>query len=146
MLSRFRSTLSGYATYSARGGLLPFLLHRITGLGTLLFLTIHITTTASVYFSPSFYNRFITVFRSPVFMLGEIVLVHARLAGLRFLPAVVRLCAWDQRPAAGAVRLHPERKIPQGGGVGTVGGLAGHIGDRSIGDHRRGAAASIGVV
>jgi len=75
MLSRFRSTLSGYATYSARGGLLPFLLHRITGLGTLIFLTIHITTTASVYFSPSFYNRFITVFRSPVFMLGEIVLV-----------------------------------------------------------------------
>ena len=75
MLSRFRATLAGYVTYSARGGLFPFLLHRITGLGTLLFLTIHITTTASVYFSPSFYNRFIIVFRSPAFMLGEIVLV-----------------------------------------------------------------------
>lgn len=75
MLSRFRSTLSGYATYSARGGLVPFLLHRITGLGTLTFLTFHITTTASVYFYPSFYNRFITIFRSPVFMFGEIVLV-----------------------------------------------------------------------
>ena len=75
MLSRFRSTLSGYATYSARGGLVPFLLHRITGLGTLIFLTIHITTTASVYFSPSFYNRFLTIFRTPAFMLGEIALV-----------------------------------------------------------------------
>ena len=75
MLSRFRSTLSGYATYSARGGLLPFLLHRITGLGTLIFLTIHITTTASVYFYPSFYNRFIGLFHSPGFMLGEITLV-----------------------------------------------------------------------
>jgi succinate dehydrogenase / fumarate reductase cytochrome b subunit len=75
MFSRFRSTLSGYVTYSARGGLFPFLLHRITGLGTLLFLTIHITTTASVYFSPSFYNRFLTIFRTPLFMLGEIILV-----------------------------------------------------------------------
>ena len=75
MLSRFRATLSGYATYSARGGLFPFLLHRITGLGTLLFLASHIITTASVYFYPSFYNRFLTVFRSPLFMLGEIVLV-----------------------------------------------------------------------
>jgi succinate dehydrogenase / fumarate reductase cytochrome b subunit len=75
MLSRFRATLSGYVTYSARGGLFPFLLHRVTGLGTLIFLTIHITTTASVYFSPSFYTRFLTVFRSPLFMLGEIILV-----------------------------------------------------------------------
>jgi succinate dehydrogenase / fumarate reductase cytochrome b subunit len=75
MFSRFRATLSGYVTYSARGGLFPFLLHRITGLGTLLFLSLHITTTASVYFYPSFYNRFITVFRLPAFMLGEIVLV-----------------------------------------------------------------------
>lgn len=72
---RFRSTLSGYVTYSARGSLFQFLLHRITGLGTLLFLTFHIVTTASVYFYPSFYNRFISVFRSPIFMIGEIVLV-----------------------------------------------------------------------
>jgi succinate dehydrogenase cytochrome b subunit len=75
MHSRFRATLSGYATYSARGGLVPFLIHRITGLGTLIFLTIHITTTASVYFYPSFYNRFIALFRTPAFMIGEIVLV-----------------------------------------------------------------------
>lgn len=75
MRSRIGSTLSGYTVYSDRGGLIPFLLHRSTGLGTLTFLTIHIITTASVYFYPSFYNRFIAVFRSPVFMLGEIVLV-----------------------------------------------------------------------
>jgi succinate dehydrogenase / fumarate reductase cytochrome b subunit len=75
MLSRFRATLSGYVTYSARGGLFPFLLHRVTGLGTLIFLTIHITTTASVYFSPSFYTRFLTLFRTPLFMFGEIILV-----------------------------------------------------------------------
>ena len=75
MRSRFGSTLSGYTAYTARGGLVPFLLHRITGLGTLLFLTVHITTTASVYFYPSFYNNFIKLFRTPAFMIGEIVLV-----------------------------------------------------------------------
>jgi succinate dehydrogenase / fumarate reductase cytochrome b subunit len=75
MLARFRATLSGYVTYSARGGLFPFLLHRVTGLGTLLFLSIHITTTASVYFSPAFYTRFLTLFRTPLFMLSEIILV-----------------------------------------------------------------------
>ena len=75
MRSRFGSTLSGYTAYSTRGGLFQFLLHRITGLGTLLFLTIHITTTASVYFAPSIYNQFIEKFRTPVFMIGEIVLV-----------------------------------------------------------------------
>ena len=75
MQSRFRSTLSGYATYTARESLYPFLLHRITGLGTLIFLAVHITTTASVYFFPSFYDNFITLFRTPLFMLGEIALV-----------------------------------------------------------------------
>lgn len=75
MLHNLKAALSGYATYKGGRGFLSFLLHRITGLGTLLFLTIHITTTASVYFFPKFYNHFIELFRLPAFMLGEIVLV-----------------------------------------------------------------------
>jgi succinate dehydrogenase / fumarate reductase cytochrome b subunit len=75
MQSRFRATLSGYATYTAKESLFPFLIHRTTGLGTLIFLAIHISTTASVYFFPAFYNQFIALFRTPLFMLGEIELV-----------------------------------------------------------------------
>jgi succinate dehydrogenase / fumarate reductase, cytochrome b subunit len=75
MQSKLKSTLSGYATYKGGQGLYVFLLHRITGLGTLFFLSFHILTTASVYFFPSAYNRFIEVFRWPPVMLAEIILV-----------------------------------------------------------------------
>jgi succinate dehydrogenase / fumarate reductase cytochrome b subunit len=49
--------------------------HRLTGLGTLLFLTIHILDTATVYFFPSLYQHAIELYRSTPFMLGEIALV-----------------------------------------------------------------------
>jgi succinate dehydrogenase / fumarate reductase, cytochrome b subunit len=75
MQPNLKSTLSGYVTYKGGQGLYVFLLHRITGLGTLLFLTLHILTTATVYFVPSAYDRFIEVFRWPAVMLAEIILV-----------------------------------------------------------------------
>ena len=75
MQSNLKTTLSGYVTYKGGQGLYVFLLHRITGLGTLLFLTMHILTTATVYFFPSAYDRFIAVFRWPVVMIAEIILV-----------------------------------------------------------------------
>ena len=75
MSSNFRATLSGYASYKDREGMIIFLLHRITGLGTLLFLVMHITTTASVYFAPAWYDRMIMIFRWPWVMFLEIILV-----------------------------------------------------------------------
>jgi len=75
MQPNLKTTLSGYVTYKGGQGLYVFLLHRITGLGTLLFLSLHILTTATVYFSPSAYDRFIEVFRWPPVMLAEIILV-----------------------------------------------------------------------
>ena len=75
MSQRLAKTLAGYAGYRQRDGMWLFLLHRLTGLGTLLFLSTHIVTTSMVYFSPARYSQFITLFRTPLFMLGEIVLV-----------------------------------------------------------------------
>ncbi len=75
MDSRFIQTLSGYAAYKGGKGFWAFLLHRVTGLGTLLFLTVHVTTTATVYFYPAGYNRLMEMFRWPPAMLAEIVLV-----------------------------------------------------------------------
>lgn len=60
-----------------REGHYAFLLHRLTGLGTLLFLFIHILDTSTVYFFPSLYEHAIAIYRLPVFMLGEIALVFA---------------------------------------------------------------------
>ncbi len=73
--SSIQTTLRGYVRYRGREGQWSFLLHRITGLGVLLFLAIHILDTATVYFFPSLYGEVITIYRSTIFSLGEIALV-----------------------------------------------------------------------
>lgn len=72
-----RYTLTGLARYSGRTGQFSFILHRLTGLGTLLFLAIHILDTATVYFYPSLYSHAIDLYRSTPFMIGEIFLVFS---------------------------------------------------------------------
>jgi succinate dehydrogenase / fumarate reductase cytochrome b subunit len=61
--------------YRPREGMIAFVLHRISGLAVLLFLSIHILDTSMVYFHPAFYEDFLVVYRSPFFMLSEIALV-----------------------------------------------------------------------
>jgi succinate dehydrogenase / fumarate reductase, cytochrome b subunit len=75
--SSMQTTLKGYVKYRGREGQWSFLLHRITGLGVLLFLTIHIVDTATVYFMPNLYTEVINVYRSTVFGLLEIGLVFS---------------------------------------------------------------------
>ncbi|MEX1247107.1 MAG: hypothetical protein WEA61_01375 [Anaerolineales bacterium] len=71
------NTIRGYALYKGREGHYAFLLHRLTGLGTLLFLTIHILDTSTVYFWPELYEHAIAIYRHPLFMMGEIALVFS---------------------------------------------------------------------
>lgn len=72
-----KNTVKGYAAYMGREGHYAFLLHRLTGLGTLLFLIIHILDTSTVYFFPSLYEHAIALYRATPFMLGEIALVFS---------------------------------------------------------------------
>ena len=74
-ISALKTTLHGYTRYKGREGQLHFLLHRITGVGTVLFLTIHILDTATVYFFPSLYQHAINLYRSTLFGLAEMGLV-----------------------------------------------------------------------
>jgi succinate dehydrogenase / fumarate reductase cytochrome b subunit len=76
-MSTLRVPLEGSLTYRGREGQWAYLLHRVTGLGTLLFLTIHILDTSTVYFFPSLYEHAIDIYRSTPFMLGEIALVFS---------------------------------------------------------------------
>ena len=68
--------------YRGREGQLSFIGHRLAGLGTLLFLAIHIVDTSTVYFGkqlgmPGLYAHAVDIYRSTPFMLGEIMLVAA---------------------------------------------------------------------
>jgi len=75
MLGSLRTSFTGYLTFRGGVGQVSFLLHRVTGLGILFFLTIHIVDTALVYFAPHLYEHALELYRSTPFMVGEIGLV-----------------------------------------------------------------------
>lgn len=73
--SSLKTALKGYVGYRGKEGQWSFMLHRITGLGVLLFLAIHIVDTSFVYFAPSLYEEVINLYRSTLFGIGEVGLV-----------------------------------------------------------------------
>ena len=85
--------------YKGRTGMWMWLLHRVTGLGILAFLIIHVVETALVIWNPALYDMFIASYKTLVFRIAELliffaVLFHA-LNGLRiivqdFWPASMR--------------------------------------------------------
>jgi len=74
-MASIKTILNGYVRYKGREGQMSFLLHRITGLGTLLFLTIHILDTSTVFFFPELYNHGIAIYRTTLFGIGEMILI-----------------------------------------------------------------------
>lgn len=74
-MSTLKTTLTGYAGYRGREGHWGFLLHRITGLGTVLFLVVHIIDIALVYFHPAGFLDVLKLYQSTLFGIGEIALV-----------------------------------------------------------------------
>jgi succinate dehydrogenase / fumarate reductase cytochrome b subunit len=74
-METLQTNIAGLIGYRGREGQISFILHRLTGLGTLLFLSIHILDTATVYFFPSLYAHAIDLYRSTPLMIGEIILV-----------------------------------------------------------------------
>jgi succinate dehydrogenase / fumarate reductase, cytochrome b subunit len=75
--SSIKTTMQGYTGYRGRQGQWSFLLHRLTGLGVLLFLIIHIVDTSFVYFAPALYDEVIKLYQSTLFGVGEIGLVFS---------------------------------------------------------------------
>lgn len=66
-----------------------WILHRVTGLGVLLFLIIHVIETAAIIYSPEFYDQALGLYKSPLFRFAELliffsVLFHA-VNGLRIV-------------------------------------------------------------
>ncbi len=76
-MANLNTTVSGYTRYRGREGQWAFMLHRITGLGTLLFLLIHIVDTSFVYFAPHLYRDVMELYRSTIFGIGELALVFS---------------------------------------------------------------------
>ena len=97
-------TLLGFAKYKGKG-FYAFILHRISGLGTILFLTLHITTTATVFFAPQWYDVLVEIFRNPIIMIAEIILaffvIYHGVNGLRIAYVdLIRPDLWKKKPTS----------------------------------------------
>ncbi len=68
-------TVTETLRYRGKIGQWSWALHRITGLGTLLFLFLHIIDTSWAVFYPDLYKEAIAVYQSPLFTVGEFLLV-----------------------------------------------------------------------
>jgi succinate dehydrogenase / fumarate reductase cytochrome b subunit len=72
-----KTAMASMIVYRGREGQMSFILHRLTGLGVLVFLVIHVLDTSTVFFFPSHYDHAIALYRSLPFMIGEIFLVFS---------------------------------------------------------------------
>lgn len=70
-------TLTETLRYRGAVGQWSWVMHRLTGLGVVLFLTLHVIDTSWAVFYPELYVRAIAAYQSPLFTLGEFGLVFA---------------------------------------------------------------------
>lgn len=68
-------TLTETLRYRGALGQWSWVLHRISGLGVVLFLTLHVIDTSWAVFYPDLYVKAIAVYQTPLFTIGEFVLV-----------------------------------------------------------------------
>lgn len=75
MATEYRArSLSQGLRYKGNAGMWTWLLHRVTGLGILAFLILHVIDTAAVVYWPSFYDHALDIYRSPLFRFAELVI------------------------------------------------------------------------
>lgn len=63
--------------YRGAIGQWSWVLHRLTGLGVVFFLVIHVIDTSWAFFYPDLYEKAIAIYQTPLFTVGEFVLVFA---------------------------------------------------------------------
>jgi succinate dehydrogenase / fumarate reductase, cytochrome b subunit len=78
MAVEYRSRSLGTALrYKGREGMWTWILHRVTGLGILLFLIIHVIETGLIIYSPAFYDEALILYKNPFFRLAELAIFFA---------------------------------------------------------------------
>lgn len=98
------TTISETLRYRGAIGQWSWVLHRITGLGVVLFLTLHVIDTSWAVFYPGLYAEAIAIYQTPLFTIGEFVLVacviyHA-FNGLRIAVFDLRPSLWKHQAKA----------------------------------------------
>ncbi|HLV36143.1 MAG TPA: succinate dehydrogenase, cytochrome b556 subunit [Spirillospora sp.] len=102
-------TVTEIMRYRGAIGQWSWVLHRITGLGVVLFLTLHVIDTSWAVFYPEKYVEAIASYQSPLFTIGEFALVacvvyHA-INGLRIILLDYRPHLWQYQQRAAYIVL-----------------------------------------
>jgi succinate dehydrogenase / fumarate reductase cytochrome b subunit len=74
MIRNVFNGVSGYISYRGGAGHLAFVMHRVSGLGTLLFLSMHIVLESTAHFAPHLYDKLNAGLRNPFALAAEILL------------------------------------------------------------------------
>jgi succinate dehydrogenase / fumarate reductase cytochrome b subunit len=74
MIKNIFNGVSGYISYRGGASHLAFVMHRVSGLGTLVFLSMHIALESTAHFAPHLYDKLNAGFRSPFALAAEILL------------------------------------------------------------------------
>ncbi len=74
-----RGGMFAWLGYRGGAGQVAWVLHRLTGVGVLLFFVIHVVDTMFIAYGPELYNKVMAIYRMPVFRYGEIALAAALL-------------------------------------------------------------------
>jgi len=74
MIKNILKAVSGYAIYRGGAGHFAFIMHRISGIATLLFLSMHILLESTARFAPQLYEKFNTGLRNPFALAAEILM------------------------------------------------------------------------
>lgn len=74
MIKSIFNGVSGYIAYRGGSGHLSFVMHRVSGLGTLLFLSMHILLESTAHFAPHLYDKLNAGLRNPIALVAEILL------------------------------------------------------------------------
>lgn len=87
--------------YRGKEGQLAWIGHRAAGLGTLLFFITHVIDTSWVYFAPELYAHAVALYKSPPFLVGEVLLMAAVIYhafnGLRIAVMDMRPTLWKHQ-------------------------------------------------
>ncbi|GIV85898.1 MAG: succinate dehydrogenase, cytochrome b556 subunit [Candidatus Roseilinea sp.] len=103
MFTPLMTTARESLRYKGSGHVL-WLLHRVTGLGVVIFLGTHIFGMSMATFNPPLHEAMLAVYKTPLFSVGEIVLAaclifHA-VNGTRIAILELRPALWDKQEVA----------------------------------------------
>lgn len=101
------TTVTEGLRYRGKLGQWSWIFHRVSGLGVLLFLVLHVIDTSWVFFYPALYEEAIRIYQTPLFTIGEFALVAAvvyhAFNGLRIVFFDARPDLWEHQSAAAQI-------------------------------------------